>query len=100
MAFVTVAHALYANEGQDPVLVETQNCIIFGSRPAGRKAANSAALVPPGTTKRVVPDETLLFQYSALGFNSSEFCARDGGVPGPGGQWRACDAAAHGISQA
>jgi 3-methylfumaryl-CoA hydratase len=70
MAFVTVAHALHAAKGQDPVLVETQNYILLGSRPAGRKVANSVALVPPGTTKRVVPDETLLFQYSALGFNS------------------------------
>src|ERR1700692_2332412 len=70
MAFVTVAHALHAAEGPGPVLVETQNYILLGSRPASRKAANSAAVMPSGTTKLILPDETLLFQYSALGFNS------------------------------
>jgi 3-methylfumaryl-CoA hydratase len=70
VAFVTVAHALCAPERQDPILVETQNYVLLGSRLAGRKGTNSAAASPPGTTKRIVPDETLLFQYSALGFNS------------------------------
>jgi 3-methylfumaryl-CoA hydratase len=70
MAFVTVAHALHAAEGPGPVLVETQNYILLGSRPAGRIATDSAAAMPPGATKRILPDETLLFQYSALGFNS------------------------------
>jgi 3-methylfumaryl-CoA hydratase len=70
MAFVTVAHALHGAEGQNPILVETQNYILLGSSRAGRKATNSAAATPPGTAKRIVPDETLLFQYSALGFNS------------------------------
>ena len=70
MAFVTVAHALHAAEGPGPILVETQNYILLGSRPASRKATNSAAVMPPGTTKLILPDETLLFQYSALGFNS------------------------------
>jgi 3-methylfumaryl-CoA hydratase len=70
MAFVTVAHALHAAEGPGPVLVETQNYILLGSRPASRKATNSAAVMPSGTTKLILPDETLLFQYSALGFNS------------------------------
>jgi 3-methylfumaryl-CoA hydratase len=70
MAFVTVAHALHAAEGHEPVLVETQNYILLGARPASRKATNSAAVMLRGITKRIVPDETLLFQYSALGFNS------------------------------
>jgi hypothetical protein len=70
MAFVTVAHALHAADGQDPVLVETQNCILLGARPASRKATSFATVMRPGTMKRIVPDETLLFQYSALGFNS------------------------------
>jgi 3-methylfumaryl-CoA hydratase len=65
-----VAHALHAAEGQGPILVETQSYILLGVRPSSRKATSSAAVMPPGTTKRIVPDETLLFQYSALGFNS------------------------------
>jgi 3-methylfumaryl-CoA hydratase len=70
MAFVTVAHALHGAKGEGPVLVETQNYILLGAKPASRKATTSAAGMPPGTTKVIVPDETLLFQYSALGFNS------------------------------
>ena len=70
MAFVTVAHALHAAEGPGPILVETQNYILLGSRPASRKAPTPAAGMPSGTTKLIVPDDTLLFQYSALGFNS------------------------------
>jgi 3-methylfumaryl-CoA hydratase len=70
MAFITAAHALHAAEGPGPILVETQNYILLGSRPASRKATNSAAVMPLGTTKLILPDETLLFQYSALGFNS------------------------------
>ena len=70
MAFLTVAHALHAAEGQGPVLVETQNYILLSAGRASRKAADSVAVTPSGTTKRVVADETFLFQYSALGFNS------------------------------
>jgi 3-methylfumaryl-CoA hydratase len=70
MAFVTVAHALHAAERHAPVLVETQNYVLLGPRTASRKGTNSATTMQPGTTKRIVPDETLLFQYSALGFNS------------------------------
>jgi 3-methylfumaryl-CoA hydratase len=70
MAFITVTHAFHAAEGHAPVLVETQNYILLGARPARPKATNSATMMPPGTTKLILPDETLLFQYSALGFNS------------------------------
>jgi 3-methylfumaryl-CoA hydratase len=69
-AFVTVTHALHAAKGQGPVLVETQNYILLSARPASRKTTNFAAAMPPGATTRILPDETLLFQYSALGFNS------------------------------
>jgi 3-methylfumaryl-CoA hydratase len=70
MAFITVAHTVDAADSQDPVFVETQNYILLGARPASRKETNLAAVMLPGITKRIVPDETLLFQYSALGFNS------------------------------
>ena len=70
MAIVTLEHALYPAETARPVLVETQTYILLNAQSAGRKAANSAEVAPPATTKRMVPDETLLFQYSALGFNS------------------------------
>jgi 3-methylfumaryl-CoA hydratase len=70
MAFVTVTHALHAARGQGPILVETQNYILLSAGSANRKTTSFAVEMPPGATKRIVPDETLLFQYSALGFNS------------------------------
>lgn len=70
MAVVTVAHALYPAGTAHPVLVETQTYILLSAQPAGGKAAAPAGVSPPATTKIVVPDELLLFQYSALGFNS------------------------------
>ena len=49
MAFVTVAHALHAAEGQGPVLVETQNYILFrssGSRSSPAPADGEPRLRP------------------------------------------------------
>ncbi len=70
MAIVTLEHAIYPAGAASPVLVETQTYILLSAQSAGRKAPDAAPVAPPATTKRVVPDETLLFQYSALGFNS------------------------------
>jgi 3-methylfumaryl-CoA hydratase len=70
MVFVTVVHVLHSAEEQGPILVETQNYILLGAKPTSRKPMSPAAVIPPGVGKRIVPDETLLFQYSALGFNS------------------------------
>jgi 3-methylfumaryl-CoA hydratase len=70
MAIVTVAHALYPAEAPHPVLTETQTYILLSAQSASRKTAAPAEIAPPATTKHVVPDDTLLFQYSALAFNS------------------------------
>jgi 3-methylfumaryl-CoA hydratase len=70
MAIVTVSHALCPAETPHPVLIETQTYILLSAQSASRKAMAPAEVIPPATTKHVVPDDTLLFQYSALGFNS------------------------------
>ena len=70
MAVVTLAHKLYLAGASSPVLVETQTYVLLGTQSGDRKAPEAAMLRPPATTKRVVPDATMLFQYSALGFNS------------------------------
>lgn len=72
MAIVTVAHELYPAEAASPVIVETQNYLLLSAQSAGRKSPQGPRppVDPPQKTKRVIPDETLLFQYSALGFNS------------------------------
>lgn len=72
MAVVTLGHELHAQGQLQPALVETQTYLLLGARPAGAPVSEA----PPGQEvlaahqKTVVPDETLLFQYSALGFNS------------------------------
>ncbi len=70
MAVVTLAHDLYLPQAAEPVLVETQTYILLGAQASTRKPADAPPAPAPRHTKRVVPDRTLLFQYSALGFNS------------------------------
>ena len=70
MAVVTLAHDLYLPEAAEPILAETQTYLLLGPQTAGRKAADAVPVPPPARTRRMVPDDTLLFQYSALGFNS------------------------------
>jgi 3-methylfumaryl-CoA hydratase len=72
MAVVTLAHELHVAAQLAPALVETQTYLLLPARAAGAMASEA----PPGAAaqathlKTVIPDETLLFQYSALGFNS------------------------------
>ncbi len=70
MAVVTLAHDLYLPQAAEPVLVETQTYILLGAQASTRKPTEAPPTPLPRHTKRVVPDGTLLFQYSALGFNS------------------------------
>lgn len=74
MAVVKIAHTLRlaAAVSPEPALVETQTYLLLPPRPPGASAAEAAPGEAPRALhlKTVVPDETLLFQYSALGFNS------------------------------
>ena len=79
MAVVTVSHDLFVAGQTQPALVETQTYLLLPARAAGAPATAAASMaafaealapVQAQHLKRVVPDETLLFQYSALGFNS------------------------------
>ncbi|MCU4118960.1 MaoC family dehydratase N-terminal domain-containing protein [Variovorax sp. N23] len=71
MALLTVGHRLKLRD--ELVLTETQTYALLAAD-RGRAAAKrpEMAYTPaPGSAHRtIVPDETLLFQYSALGFNS------------------------------
>ena len=72
MAIVTILHELRLTDNATPAIVETQTYLLLSPRSEIAKD-DSAALLPPVAaehTMTVVPDETLLFQYSALGFNS------------------------------
>jgi len=75
MAVVTVAHDLFIAGQAEPALAEIQTYLLLPARVPDVSAADMApsAPLPPVQAqhlKTVVPDETLLFQYSALGFNS------------------------------
>jgi 3-methylfumaryl-CoA hydratase len=72
MVVATIAHELRLGDAATPALIETQTYLLL---PATQGASMSSG--PNVSTDRsgyrvktVVPDETLLFQYSALGFNS------------------------------
>jgi 3-methylfumaryl-CoA hydratase len=71
LAVVTLVHELQVDGHDSAAIVETQTYLLMS---AGKAASNDAeAPSPPPQAehlKTVVPDETLLFQYSALGFNS------------------------------
>jgi 3-methylfumaryl-CoA hydratase len=75
MAVVTVCHALHIEHDDGPALVEKQTYILLPQqnelREPPRPASNNANEVSVSSHRKVViPDETMLFQYSALGFNS------------------------------
>jgi 3-methylfumaryl-CoA hydratase len=72
MAIVDVKHTLAVAGESDAAIVETQRFVLLEATPRPRTRVEAAArnAVAPEHEKVLVPDETLLFQYSALGFNS------------------------------
>jgi 3-methylfumaryl-CoA hydratase len=77
MAIVTIQHELRPIAASNPAIVETQTYILLSGKNTQSKTEQLSALptseIPnpkSEISKEIVPDETLLFQYSALGFNS------------------------------
>ena len=70
MAIVTVQHDLRFSADQAASIAETQTYILLGGCGVRSDASGDARPIRAGHQKTVIPDETLLFQYSALGFNS------------------------------
>jgi 3-methylfumaryl-CoA hydratase len=76
MAVATIEHELRLAHETIPALVETQTYLLLPASKEGFKAAAkseaeySSENIKGSHVKTVVPDETMLFQYSALGFNS------------------------------
>jgi 3-methylfumaryl-CoA hydratase len=71
MAIVSIQHELRSVSASSPAIIETQTYILL----SGKSVQPNIEKKPPVPIltkyqKQVVPDETLLFQYSALGFNS------------------------------
>lgn len=72
MAIVTIEHQLFLESSRNLALIESQTYLLL---PASKGGATVGVSKHPDEVdgrfvKTVVPDETLLFQYSALGFNS------------------------------
>jgi 3-methylfumaryl-CoA hydratase len=70
MAVATLVHELRIEGSDHPAIVETQTYLLF---PTGQRVPSPEAGTPAVSAevrKTVTPDETMLFQYSALGFNS------------------------------
>lgn len=71
MAIVTIQHELRPVLAPSPAIIETQTYILLGEKTGPTKAEKVPAVpIQADYQKQFVPDETLLFQYSALGFNS------------------------------
>ncbi len=71
MAFVTVQHALCGRSDTTPDIVEhTTYVLLSEERSAGSGPAVEVEPARSSRRKTVTPDDTMLFQYSALGFNS------------------------------
>jgi 3-methylfumaryl-CoA hydratase len=75
MAVATVSHALHLEHDDEPALIEKQTYILLPQRDdkqaqPERTISNNNEGSSCLHRKVIVPDETMLFQYSALGFNS------------------------------
>ena len=72
MAIATIAHSLRVESAVEPALIETQTYLLLpsSSAPTTERPAQPHIVTADERTTSFVPDETLLFQYSALGFNS------------------------------
>jgi 3-methylfumaryl-CoA hydratase len=70
MAIVTIRHEITETADAVLAIVEDQTYVLLGAGKTGGSPSRPG-VIPTGLhSKVVIPDETLLFQYSALGFNS------------------------------
>ncbi|MEB0134622.1 hypothetical protein QN362_04675 [Actimicrobium sp. CCC2.4] len=72
MAVATIRHELWLGGDASPALTETQTYLLLPARKGSSTDEASASVTDLSghRTATMIPDETLLFQYSALGFNS------------------------------
>jgi 3-methylfumaryl-CoA hydratase len=70
MAIVTIQHELRPVSEQNPVIVENQTYILLDDAKRVPAKTEKAIETEASHQKQIIPDETLLFQYSALGFNT------------------------------
>ena len=70
LVFVKVRHEVFCNDGAEPALTEFHDIVYReAARPGEAASAPQAAPAPGAWQRTVVPDDVLLFRYSALTFN-------------------------------
>ena len=69
MAIVDIETTLRDTKASS-TLRETQTYLMLGAAAGGASNASATEQIEAQVTKQITPDATLLFQYSALGFNS------------------------------
>jgi 3-methylfumaryl-CoA hydratase len=71
MAIVTIQHELRPVAASIPAIIETQTYILLSASTASKNSEKKPSQpIEAKHQKQITPDETLIFQYSALGFNS------------------------------
>ena len=71
MAIVTIQHELRPIATSSPAIIETQTYILLSlSKASNNSEKILSQAIESEYQQQLIPDETLLFQYSALGFNS------------------------------
>ena len=96
LVFVKVRHELRCNGAAEPALVEWHDIVYREAKPPGA-AEPPPQPAPQGADwqREIVPDDVLLFRYSALTFNGHRihydrrYATAGRGLSGPGGAWPA-----------
>jgi 3-methylfumaryl-CoA hydratase len=70
LCIITILHNIQAADNAETVLEESQTYLLLSSRHVEREDGEAAPGIAPLLSKTVTPDDTLLFQFSALSFNS------------------------------
>lgn len=71
MAIVTIQHELRPVTASVPAIIETQTYILLSASTASKNSEKKLSQpIESKHQQQITPDETILFQYSALGFNS------------------------------
>jgi 3-methylfumaryl-CoA hydratase len=70
LSIITMLHNIQAADNAVTVLEENQTYLLLSSRHFEREEGEAAPDIAPLLSKTVTPDDTLLFQFSALSFNS------------------------------
>jgi 3-methylfumaryl-CoA hydratase len=71
MAIVTIQHELRPVTASIPAIIETQTYILLSASTTSKNSEKTLSKpIESKHQKQITPDETILFQYSALGFNS------------------------------